>query len=184
MAVARFLRCPLDVALEDLRRRWSSDGRLSWTTDDSYDGRAPLFDGIEIGGGLPTVPAAVALQLDLAEEATIKDEPVPTGAIQFVGFATIPPAWSRAAYHDHWRDVHGPLAAKNPYVLRYLQFHTHEDVVLADGRRIAGFASVWFADLAAMRASATTPEQAAVAQDERTFIEGRPAFFLAREVER
>ncbi|MBW3669731.1 MAG: EthD family reductase [Actinobacteria bacterium] len=182
--VARFLKRPSGMTVDELRDMWSrAPGLVSWATDESYGKRQPLFDGVQEvssddDGG--DVPPGVALTVAVRDEVVVKDGPVPVDALRFIGFATIPPQWEREAYHAHWSGVHGPLAARNPHLLRYVQNHTGDDVALGDGRRIAGYATAWFAGTDGLRASAASVEYAAVVEDERTFIEGTPAFFVVR----
>lgn len=180
--VARFLKRPPGMSVAGLRQAWAgAPGLVSWATDDSYTKREPLFDGVQEVAPSSDDGAArpgVALTVGVVEAVVVKDALPPVDALRFVGFATMPPSWDRAAYRAHWREHHGPLAARNPHMLRYVQNHTDDDVALADGRRIAGYATAWFADMDALRASAASPEYAAVMDDERTFLEGAPAFFV------
>jgi uncharacterized protein (TIGR02118 family) len=76
-----------------------------------------------------------------------------------------------AAFQDHWRNVHGPLVARLPGLLRYVQSHT-----LPSGYRkltpaADGIAELWFDDTAALRALHGTAELSAVEEDEASFID-------------
>lgn len=73
-------------------------------------------------------------------------------------------------FRRHWRDVHGPLAAKLPGLLAYHQNHIVDKTQLAiDHARgdwdLDGVSELWFRDRAAMDAAIDSPAYAAVAAD-------------------
>jgi len=75
-----------------------------------------------------------------------------------------------AQFRRHWKDVHGPLAAKMPGLLAYHQNHVVDKSQLAiDHARgewdIDGVSELWFRDRAAMDAAIHSPAYAAVAAD-------------------
>ena len=101
-----------------------------------------------------------------------------------------------AAFHQYWRDVHGPLAASYAPVLgirKYVQLHTMAgpvtDAIGADRgapEYFDGVAELWFDSLDALVAATLTPEGAAAARalhaDEATFIDhSRSPIFLTEE---
>ena len=79
------------------------------------------------------------------------------------------------AFRRHWRDVHGPLAARLPGLAGYCQNHVVDRRQLAiDHARGAwaldGLSELWFADAAAMRAAITSPAYRPVAEDSPNFV--------------
>ncbi len=75
------------------------------------------------------------------------------------------------AIQRHWREVHGPIAARIPQVRRYVQSHVRPGAY-ASGRtpRYDGVAITWFDDTQAMRASAVTAEYAPTRADEANVL--------------
>jgi len=85
------------------------------------------------------------------------------------------PDWSTEDFRRHWRERHGPLAARLPGLLRYEQNH----VVDSQQRGFAyprgpealdGFSMLWFKSEEAMRAAMATPDGQALIADENHFI--------------
>lgn len=80
------------------------------------------------------------------------------------------PDLSPEDFGRHWRDVHGPLAARLPGLLRYHQNHLCAPIALAGIPRgdwpLDGISELWFDPVADMRALAATPAYRAVAEDE------------------
>ena len=73
-------------------------------------------------------------------------------------------------FRRHWRDVHGPLAAKMPGLVAYRQNHVVDKSQLGiDHARgdtdLDGISQLWFRDRAAMEAAIASPAYAAVAAD-------------------
>jgi uncharacterized protein (TIGR02118 family) len=79
------------------------------------------------------------------------------------------------AFKRHWREQHGPLAAKLPGLQRYEQNLVIDRSQLAidhtrGGWDVDGFSQLWFDDIDAMRASTKTAEFAATVPDIDRFI--------------
>ncbi len=75
----------------------------------------------------------------------------------------------RAEALRYWRETHGPIAAKIPGLMRYVQQHA---VAATDGvPPFLGVASLAFADQAAFEAAATSPEFAAALADLPNFAD-------------
>lgn len=172
------------------------------------DGRQPDFDGVaetwfDSTDALRTVGrsaeyAAVMedeanfLDADsrvelLCDEHVIKDGEPPPGALKFIAFINRDPSNDVDHFQTYWRTTHGPLAAKNPYIVRYVQNHVRRRAY-DRGRNPAfdGAPMTWFADLDAMRASAETPELAATRADEANFMSnpgGHLPFLIGTELE-
>jgi len=80
-----------------------------------------------------------------------------------MGLLTRRPGLTPAAFRRHWRDVHGPLAARLPGLRRYVQNPVVDASQLAiDHQRgdwaIDGFSQLWFDDMDAMRRVVEAPE--------------------------
>jgi uncharacterized protein (TIGR02118 family) len=79
-----------------------------------------------------------------------------------------------AGFARHWRDVHGPLAARLPGLIGYVQNHIvaraptrHNGVV----HRIDGVSQLWFADIESMQTGMASPEQDACVRDISGFLQ-------------
>jgi uncharacterized protein (TIGR02118 family) len=123
-----------------------------------------------------------AMALLVTEEHVIVDGPPPPGGVKNVEFVRRRPGMDVAAFQRHWREVHGPLAARIAVLRRYVQSHTRASAYAA-GRAPAwdGVAITWFDSTDAMRASAATPEYAATRADEANFVAPDPPFIITRE---
>lgn len=87
-----------------------------------------------------------------------------------MGLLTRRPDLGAAAFRRHWRDVHGPLAARLPGLRRYAQNSLGAQVavrgVAAGDWRLDGISALWFAAGTDMGALSATPAYQAVAADE------------------
>ncbi len=163
----------------------------------AWDGIAEIwFDSVEALRGLRGTPEQAAVDADeprfidkasmttlLTEQHVIKEGPVPAGAAKWVEFLNRRPDLPAEAFQRHWREVHGPIAARIPQIRRYVQSHVRLGAY-ASGRtpRYDGVAITWFDDTAAMRASAETAEYAATRADEANFMApGDAPFIITRE---
>lgn len=78
-------------------------------------------------------------------------------------------------FQQHWREQHGPLAAKMPGLRRYQQNLVVDRTQMAiDHARgewdVDGFSQLWFDDIESMRATTKTPEFAATVPDLDRFV--------------
>lgn len=123
--------------------------------------------------------------LVITEEHVQKDGPTGGSMVKFVEFLTRKPGMSPEAFFEHWRTVHGPLAARIPMSRRYVQCHTRLSAYRAGRRPLYdGVAEVWCDSTDAMRQIEKTPEYAAVCADEPNFMDREKAtFILTREYE-
>ncbi len=93
------------------------------------------------------------------------------------------PHLSLAQFHDHWRNIHGPLVVKNAEALgvsRYVQVHTLEDPNNAASREARGMlppydgvSELWWDDRAAAEVAANTPAGESATQE---LLEGEKGF--------
>lgn len=87
------------------------------------------------------------------------------------------PGVSEAEFRRHWREVHGPKAARIPGLVRYVQNHAPRD---ATGKApfCDGIAEMWYADEAAYRASRESPEARAAVADLAAFVDRARIVYL------
>ena len=113
--------------------------------------------------------------------------------IKLVCFLHRRPDVDRQAFHQHWRDIHGPLIAGLPeltrHVARYEQNpRLEEDYARDDARHpeFDGVTIMWFESIAAYEAYAAEPLYASrIAPDEESFLDReRLTVFLTHEAER
>jgi uncharacterized protein (TIGR02118 family) len=116
---------------------------------------AEFIDGTTMGGLV-------------AREHVIVDGP--PAAVKSVELVRRRPDLSVEAFQRHWRDVHGPIAARIPVLRRYVQSHALPESYERRPPPYDGVAVTWFDSTDAMRHSATTREYAATRADEPNFI--------------
>ncbi len=108
------------------------------------------------------------------------------------------PSLSRQAFQDYWRHHHAALVRSHAEVLgiqRYVQAHTISDAGTLDlavmresaGEDYDGVAMLWWTDMAALAAAASTPAGrragAELLADERNFIDlPHSPIFLSEEL--
>ncbi len=73
---------------------------------------------------------------------------------------------STSEFQTHWRDVHGPIAARAPGLLQYIQCHTARDTYRDDNQpRWDGVAELWWESEETLAAARESPEWQAVLED-------------------
>lgn len=168
-------------------------------------GREPAFDGVaevwfDDVDAMRANAGSEALQVVRADEANFIDlgtitellcEEVvvtegPTAPLKYVAGINRRSDVDVDRFQEYWRTVHGPLAATNPYIRRYVQNHLRRGAY-REGRpapAFDGLAMTWFDSWDDLRASATSPELAATRADEANFISspgGSLPFLLCTE---
>ena len=115
----------------------------------------------------------------ITEEVVVVNGPGAEGAVKLIAFLNRRPDLSPESFGAYWRDRHGPLAAKVPGIVRYVQCHTAPGIYRA-GRepRYDGVPISWFADAGSLRASGSTPQYEAVRADEANFLAPRALPFI------
>ena len=90
--------------------------------------------------------------------------------IHLLYFIIRKPSLDEAEFHRYWRDIHGPIAARIPQLVRYEQSHR---IPFADtNSSYDGAAEAWLEDEAAFQALRETPEYVDGAlADEPNFID-------------
>lgn len=102
--------------------------------------------------------------------------------IKLVYCITKKPGLTDDEFFHHWKEVHGPLAARVPHLRRLVQ--SRRIAVPGDKYPPAydGMAELWFDDAAALLAARQSPEWKAITEDEANFIDGnRVAYFVSEE---
>ena len=85
-------------------------------------------------------------------------------------------------FQRHWRDVHGPIAAKMPGCRRYVQSHVLPQLYDREQQpAYDGVAELWFDDYETMQASFYSPEAKAARADELHFIDHSKSFLIITE---
>jgi uncharacterized protein (TIGR02118 family) len=85
------------------------------------------------------------------------------------------PDLSSHAFRSHWRDRHGPLAAKLPGLRHYHQNHVVDReqrgiTYPRSGHHLDGFSELWFDDLPSMSAAFANAQVQQLGEDEDRFI--------------
>ena len=164
-----------------------------------YDGVAEAwFDDTNAMRALADAPTYLAVREDeaafiepssmgtlLVDEVTIADGAVPEDAVKFIAFLNRRKRLGYAAFQKHWRERHGPIAARVPGIRRYVQCHVRPGIYESGREPVYdGIPISWFDDTGALRISGASAELATTRADEAHFLEpGRLPFVIARELE-
>ena len=159
---------PFCDALAEL---WFADREALEVARASAAWAAARADAQELCEAAATIPLLTA-------EHLIKDGPKSPTGVKNVELVTRRRDLRVEEFHRYWLERHGPLAAKIPPILRYVQSHSIDD---PNTRRYDGIASTWFENTDAMRHSATTPEYRYTRDDEANFVAGPLSFVITRE---
>ena len=108
----------------------------------------------------------------VVEENVVVDGTPGPEAIKQMTWLTRRPDLTPEQAHAHWWDNHGPLGAKVPGMVRYVQNHVPARAY-RDGRQPIhdGVAVAYLASLDAAREAAVSPELAATRADEANFLD-------------
>lgn len=92
-----------------------------------------------------------------------------------MGLLNRPEGWSAERFRAHWRDHHGPLAARLPGLQSYVQNHVTDSVQRGIAFRrgpeqLDGISQLAFGDAQAMTAALASEVGPALAADEQAFI--------------
>lgn len=113
----------------------------------------------------------------------IKNDPVPANSVKNIEFVNRRPGMALEAFRRHWREVHGPLAARIPVLCRYEQNHLCASQYADDASpAYDGLAITWFASTADMKRGTATPEYIETRADEPKFLpDGHLPIIVTRE---
>jgi uncharacterized protein (TIGR02118 family) len=109
----------------------------------------------------------------VTREVWMKDEPVrppEDGGVRLIQFMHKRADMDLALFERYWREEHGPLAALNPFVKRYVQCHVPTQEYLTGPPPFDGSPMTWFDSRADLRASAKSQALREVQSDEGEFI--------------
>jgi uncharacterized protein (TIGR02118 family) len=180
----RYVQHPTDES--GYRRHEPVYDGVAETTWDDLDDLRRLRGGTEIGAVLADEPNLMdmARRDEIVTAAHVVVDGVAAGsALTMLVFLKRRPDLSPEAFHTYWRDVHGPIGAAVPGVLRYVQHHAIPNLYKG-GRQppYDGVAQTWFDDLEAMRAAAGSAELAATVDDQRHFMAAPSPFVVCTSV--
>ena len=102
--------------------------------------------------------------------------------IKLVYCITKKPGLSDEQFFDYWKNIHGPIGARIPYVRRLVQ--SQRITIPGDTRPpdYDGVVELWFDDEAALLEARKSAEWKASSEDEVNFIDhSRVAYFVSRE---
>lgn len=109
----------------------------------------------------------------------------PRAPLKFAAFIRRRPGLDVAVFQQYWRTTHGPIAARNPYMRRYVQNHVRPSAYTSgNAPSYDGVPMTWFDSFDDLRASAVTEELAATRADEVNFMDdpgGDLPFVIATE---
>jgi uncharacterized protein (TIGR02118 family) len=197
----RTTHAKLVVRQKGLRRYVQNHTLLSGyrNGEPDYDGVAEAwFDDTEAMRDLAPSAEFAAVQADeanfidaasmgvvLTNEVSIVDATVPASSVKSIAFLTKREDLRAEFFQKHWREKHGPIAARIPGIRRYVQCHARLGIYATKRRPVFdGIPMSWFDDLDAVRASGQSPEYRATRADEVNFMAGgRLPFVVATEHE-
>jgi uncharacterized protein (TIGR02118 family) len=126
----------------------------------------------------------------VTDEVVIKDgptRPAADGGLKYIAFIRRQPGLGVDEFQRYWREHHGPLAARNPYIRRYVQCHVRRrSYDTGQAPPVDGSPMTWFDSFDDLRASAATDELRVTREDEANFMDdpgGRLPFLIATERE-
>jgi len=95
----------------------------------------------------------------------------PPGALKHIELVHRRMDLDRGAFLSYWREVHGPLAATIPHLLRYLQCPSDEPQSGGLPRALDGVAMLWFASVESMRQGVRDPSFERTREDMARFMD-------------
>ncbi len=190
---------PIARRLPGLRRYVQNHTRLG-----GYARREPVWDGVaelwfddadafRSAIGSEEMAAARAdepnfmdvsrLRTLMCYEHVVVDEPAPPDPAKLISFLVRRRDLSVEAFQAHWREQHGPIAARSPGMRRYVQCHVRPGSYGRDPEPVYdGVPIAWFVGTDAMRESDGSPAYERTRTDEANFLEpNRIEFVIAHE---
>ena len=161
-----------------------------------YDGMATMwFNSTEerrVGNLTPAAQVAIDDQVNFTElttrrfllttEVVQKEGTAAASSVHLIALLWRKYGLSVEEFQSHWREHHGPLAARVPGLRRYVQDHPLPE--LYGGRNAPlcdGVAEAWFDSLEDLQRSTDMPEVKAVRADEPNFMDVSKLVFLLTE---
>lgn len=152
-------------------------------------GAADRFSGSDAEAGFlaqrrPLLDADASHRMAI-DAHLVKSLDVPADAIRNIELVNRRPGMDLEPFRRYWREVHGPLAATIPSILRYEQYHLAPEAYGGEAPRYDGLAVTWFASTDAMRQGAATPEYGRTREDEGNFLpDGHLPVIIVRDAAR
>jgi uncharacterized protein (TIGR02118 family) len=137
---------------------------------------AQLFDRLP---GWPTHHKTASVA---ATEHVIKDGPTMPSMVKVLTFASKLPGLTLDQFFGHWKEVHGPMAARIPEVRRYVQNHGIREAYSKRDMTHDGWAEMWFDDLESIQRAYARPEWAELHEDGDTLFTRVMGVGVAREL--
>jgi uncharacterized protein (TIGR02118 family) len=104
--------------------------------------------------------------------------------IKLVYCITKKPGLSDEEFFHYWKDIHGPIGARIPGVLRLVQSHGVTRAPQSRSADYDGMAELWFEDMQALEAARNSAEWQVSTEDEKNFIDhDKVASFITEEHE-
>ena len=102
--------------------------------------------------------------------------------IKVIYCITKKPGMPDGDFFRYWKEVHGPLGARIPGLLRLVQSHR---ISVSEDRRqpdFDGIAELWFDDIQSLLKARQSPEWREATDDEANFVDNkRVAYFVSEE---
>ncbi|MGE0094217.1 MAG: EthD family reductase [Alphaproteobacteria bacterium] len=161
------------------------DGMGECSFDSLSSARKALSDleggiwGGEAGFAEPALTVRMLVDVHVAKAGAVVAD-----AVKNIEFVNRRPGMPLDRFRRYWREVHGPIGARIPGILRYEQNHVHASSYEGlSVPRFDGLAITWFASTAEMRKGAATPEYEITRADEANFLpDGHLPIIITREV--
>jgi uncharacterized protein (TIGR02118 family) len=116
-----------------------------------------------------------------AAEHVIVDGPAEPGMVKAIFTTARLPGLSLDEFFERWRTVHGSIAARTPGLRRYVQNHVVPEAYAVHRPTHDGFSELWFDDLEALRAAATSSVWRTLREDGQALFVYPMAVVIARE---
>lgn len=93
--------------------------------------------------------------------------------VKYLALLRKKPDWTDEAFREHWKQVHGPLVAQLPGLVKYVQYHVHSQIATNTEQvdePIQGIAEMWFESEAALQQAMASPLGQQIAKDVAEFL--------------
>jgi uncharacterized protein (TIGR02118 family) len=131
---------------------------------------------------LPGWPMSHKRASVVAEEHLIVDGETSPEMVKAIFIASKLPGLTLAEFFEHWRDVHGALAARVPGLRRYVQNHAIPEAYAFRGMTHDGWSELWFDSLEALHAAVASAEWGALREDGAQLFARPMGIGVAREL--